>query len=79
MFGGRRPNPSAATHFMGDEGAAEPSTGPAFADARSEEAARVAGLFAFLAKPARPDALLRLIGRLLDGRETVRPAHSERL
>jgi signal transduction histidine kinase len=38
----------------------------AFADARSEESARAAGFSAFLAKPARPDALLGLIGRLLD-------------
>ena len=37
----------------------------AFADARSEEAARDAGFSAFLAKPARPDALLVLIDRLL--------------
>ena len=38
----------------------------AFADARSEESARAAGFSAFLAKPARPDALLHLIDRLLN-------------
>jgi signal transduction histidine kinase len=37
----------------------------AFADARSEESARAAGFSAFLAKPARPEALLGLIDRLL--------------
>jgi signal transduction histidine kinase/ActR/RegA family two-component response regulator len=37
----------------------------AFADARSEESARAAGFSAFLAKPARPDALLHLIDLLL--------------
>ena len=38
----------------------------AFADARSEESARDAGFSAFLAKPARPETLLRLIARLLN-------------
>jgi signal transduction histidine kinase len=38
----------------------------AFADARSEESARAAGFSAFLAKPARPEALLELIDRLLN-------------
>jgi signal transduction histidine kinase len=38
----------------------------AFADARSEESARTAGFSAFLAKPARPDALLHLIDGLLN-------------
>jgi signal transduction histidine kinase/ActR/RegA family two-component response regulator len=37
----------------------------AFADARSEQSARAAGFSAFLAKPARPEALLGLIDRLL--------------
>jgi signal transduction histidine kinase len=37
----------------------------ASADTRSEQAAREAGFAAFLAKPARPEALLGLIGRLL--------------
>jgi CheY-like chemotaxis protein len=45
----------------------------AFADARSEEAARAAGFSAFLAKPARPEALLRLIGRLLHVAEPTNP------
>jgi signal transduction histidine kinase/ActR/RegA family two-component response regulator len=39
----------------------------AFADARSEESAHAAGFTAFLAKPARPDALLHLIDELLNG------------
>jgi CheY-like chemotaxis protein len=38
----------------------------AFADARSEDLARAAGFSAFLAKPARPEALLHLIDRLLN-------------
>jgi len=38
----------------------------AFADARSEESARAAGFSAFLAKPARPEALVGLIDRLLN-------------
>ncbi len=38
----------------------------AFADACSEESARAAGFSAFLAKPARPEALLGLIDRLLN-------------
>ena len=38
----------------------------AFADARSEESARAAGFSAFLAKPAKPEALLGLIDRLLN-------------
>jgi CheY-like chemotaxis protein len=37
----------------------------AFADARSQQSARAAGFSAFLAKPARPEALLGLIDRLL--------------
>ena len=37
----------------------------AFADGRSQEAARAAGFSAFLAKPARPEALLALVARLL--------------
>jgi len=37
----------------------------AFADSRSEALARDAGFSAFLAKPARPEALLNLIDRLL--------------
>jgi CheY-like chemotaxis protein len=37
----------------------------AYADPRSEEAARAAGFSAFLAKPARPDALLQLVSDLL--------------
>jgi len=37
----------------------------AFADARAQEAARAAGFTAFLAKPARPEALLGLVARLL--------------
>jgi signal transduction histidine kinase/ActR/RegA family two-component response regulator len=41
----------------------------AFADARSEESARAAGFSAFLAKPARPEALLHLIDRLLNARD----------
>ena len=46
----------------------------AFADARSEEAALAAGFSAFIAKPTRPDALLRLIDDLLNAAR-VRPAH----
>lgn len=41
----------------------------AFADSRSEESAKAAGFSAFLSKPARPDALLGLIARLLSGRD----------
>jgi len=37
----------------------------AFADTRAQDAARAAGLTAFLAKPARPDALLALVARVL--------------
>jgi CheY-like chemotaxis protein len=44
----------------------------AFADARSEESARAAGFSAFLAKPASPEALLGLIGRLLNAPERRR-------
>ncbi|HWK12386.1 MAG TPA: hybrid sensor histidine kinase/response regulator [Vicinamibacterales bacterium] len=47
----------------------------AFADARSEESARAAGFSAFLAKPARPEALLGLIGRLL-GSSATGPTYS---
>ena len=43
----------------------------AFADVRSETSARAAGFSAFLAKPAPPDALVRLIGRLLNVSEVV--------
>ena len=46
----------------------------AFADARSAESARAAGFSAFLAKPAKPEALLGLIDRLLsapDGDEPI--------
>ncbi len=39
----------------------------AFADGHSQEAARAAGFTAFLAKPARPEALLGLVARLLHG------------
>jgi signal transduction histidine kinase/ActR/RegA family two-component response regulator len=45
----------------------------AFADARSEQSARAAGFSAFLAKPARPEALLGLIGRLLNAPEAHSP------
>ena len=45
----------------------------AFADARSEAAALAAGFSAFIAKPTRPDALLRLIDDLLNA-VRVRPA-----
>jgi signal transduction histidine kinase len=38
----------------------------ALADARSEQSARAAGFSAFLAKPARSEVLLGLVGRLLD-------------
>ena len=48
----------------------------AFADARSEESARAAGFSAFLAKPARPEALLGLIGRLLNTPEAADPTYS---
>ena len=48
----------------------------AFADPRSEESARAAGFSAFLAKPARPEALVDLIGRLLDAPEIADPTHS---
>ena len=45
----------------------------AFADARSEESAKAAGFSAFLAKPARPDTLLHLVGRLLASPEAIDP------
>lgn len=48
----------------------------AFADARSEESARAAGFSAFLAKPARPDALLGLVARLLDAPKGSAPTSS---
>jgi CheY-like chemotaxis protein len=48
----------------------------AFADARSEESARAAGFTAFLAKPARPEALLDLIGRLLNVPDAADPVCS---
>ncbi len=50
----------------------------AFADARSEESARAAGFSAFLAKPARPEALLHLIDRLLNAPDRLEPADSKR-
>ena len=37
----------------------------AFADTRAQDAARAAGFTAFLVKPARPDALLALVARVL--------------
>jgi signal transduction histidine kinase/ActR/RegA family two-component response regulator len=48
----------------------------AFADARSEEAAHAAGFSAFVAKPARPDALLALIDRLLQAPDGMDSASS---
>ena len=48
----------------------------AFADARSEESARAAGFSAFLAKPARPEALLGLIGRLLNAPDAADRTYS---
>jgi CheY-like chemotaxis protein len=39
----------------------------AYADQRSREAAFAAGFNAFLAKPTRADALLQLVGTLLNG------------
>jgi CheY-like chemotaxis protein len=50
----------------------------AFADARSEESARAAGFSAFLAKPARPDALLHLIDRLLNAPDRLERVGSSR-
>jgi signal transduction histidine kinase/ActR/RegA family two-component response regulator len=50
----------------------------AFADARSEESARAAGFSAFLVKPARPEALLHLIDRLLNAPKRLEPAGSGR-
>ena len=44
----------------------------AFADARSEESAREAGFSAFLAKPTRPEALIRLIDRLVKAPDRVK-------
>jgi signal transduction histidine kinase/ActR/RegA family two-component response regulator len=41
----------------------------AYADRPSREAALAAGFSAFLAKPARPDTLLQLVGSLLNGDE----------
>jgi CheY-like chemotaxis protein len=38
----------------------------AYADQASKEKALAAGFSAFLAKPARPDALLRLVDDLLE-------------
>ncbi len=39
----------------------------AYADRRSREAAFAAGFNAFLAKPTRADALLQLVGTMLNG------------
>jgi signal transduction histidine kinase/ActR/RegA family two-component response regulator len=50
----------------------------AFADTRSEESARAAGFSAFLAKPARPEALLHLIDQLLNASDRLEPAGSRR-
>ena len=50
----------------------------AFADARSEQSARAAGFSAFLAKPARPEALLGLIDRLLNSPDGLEPNGSSR-
>jgi signal transduction histidine kinase/ActR/RegA family two-component response regulator len=50
----------------------------AFADARSEESARAAGFSAFLAKPARPEALLQLVEGLLRAPDGLAPAGSAR-
>jgi signal transduction histidine kinase/ActR/RegA family two-component response regulator len=50
----------------------------AFADARSEASARAAGFSAFLAKPARPDALLHLIDRLLNAPDRLERVGSSR-
>jgi signal transduction histidine kinase/DNA-binding NarL/FixJ family response regulator len=49
----------------------------AFADARSEQSARAAGFSAFLAKPARPEALLHLVDRLLTSRAQDPPQGSD--
>jgi signal transduction histidine kinase/ActR/RegA family two-component response regulator len=50
----------------------------AFADARSEESARAAGFSVFLAKPARPEALLKLIDRLLNAPDRLQATGSSR-
>jgi signal transduction histidine kinase/ActR/RegA family two-component response regulator len=50
----------------------------AFADARSEESARAAGFSAFLAKPARPEALLAIIDRLLTRPDRLETTGSSR-
>jgi signal transduction histidine kinase/ActR/RegA family two-component response regulator len=50
----------------------------AFADARSEGSASAAGFSAFLAKPARPDALLHLIDQLLNAPDRREPTGSRR-
>jgi signal transduction histidine kinase/ActR/RegA family two-component response regulator len=50
----------------------------AFADTRFEESARAAGFSAFLAKPARPDVLVRLIDRLLKTPDRLEPIGSGR-
>jgi signal transduction histidine kinase/ActR/RegA family two-component response regulator len=50
----------------------------AFADARSEDSARAAGFSAFLVKPARPEALLHLIDRLLNAPKRLEPTGSGR-
>lgn len=51
----------------------------ASADAESERSARAAGFSAFLPKPARPEALLHLIDRLLNAPDHARPEHTSRL
>jgi CheY-like chemotaxis protein len=48
----------------------------AYADQRSREAALAAGFNAFLAKPARADALLHLVGSLLNLNDGERTRHS---
>jgi signal transduction histidine kinase/ActR/RegA family two-component response regulator len=50
----------------------------AFADARSEENARAAGFSAFVAKPARPEAVVNLIDRLLNAPDRLEPTGSSR-
>jgi CheY-like chemotaxis protein len=45
----------------------------AYADAASREAALTAGFTAFLAKPTRPQALVQLVGSVLQGTGRVTP------
>ena len=60
-------------------GAAVPAIAlSAFADAKSEQTARAAGFSAFLAKPARPEALLHLIDRLLNAPDRLEPTSATR-